>query len=80
MRLHDEIMNIQADKLEEYYFGSEGEAAYKKGHRDARHAAAELSLKYEAYIEKLEELANEFADNLVAGGVDLEAIKKECGL
>lgn len=56
MNLHNEILNLQTDKLEEYYFGSEGEAAYKCGHRDARHAAAELALKAEARIEELESI------------------------
>jgi hypothetical protein len=50
MNLHQEIMNIPTIKgtyADEY--------CYKLGHRDARHAAAELSLKAEARIEELEE-------------------------
>jgi len=49
MNLHNEIMNIQERK------GTyNDEYCYKLGHRDARHAAAELSLKAEARIEELE--------------------------
>ena len=49
MNLHSEIMNIQGRK------GTyNDEYCYKLGHRDARHAAAELSLKAEARIEELE--------------------------
>lgn len=55
MNLHNQIMNIQVDKeVIDCLDAKEAKAAYKVGHRDARHAAAELSLKYERYIEKLE--------------------------
>lgn len=60
MNLHSEIMNIQAKIILD---GPEGVGnvnqnrytAYKEGHRDARHAAAELSLKAEARIDEIEE-------------------------
>lgn len=57
MNLHNEIMNIQIDtnKIVPKYISPVGNHAYKEGHRDARHAAAELSLKTEARIEELEE-------------------------
>jgi len=42
--LHDKIMNIQ---VKGYPKVMDIETAYKIGHRDARHAAAELSLEYE---------------------------------
>lgn len=79
MSLHNEIMNIQ-ENSENRISSYESPQAYKIGHRDARHAAAELSLKYEAYIEKLEELAGELQDSLISGVVDLANIRKECGL
>lgn len=56
MSLHNEIMNIQVKATDGQRYqemGSEGEHCYKIGHRDARHAAAELSLKYESLIERL---------------------------
>lgn len=51
MDLHSKIMNIPT------VVGTyNDEFCYKLGHRDARHAAAELSLKAEARIEELEEV------------------------
>ena len=56
MNLHNEIMNIPVDNRKHLdAVSGAGAAAYKFGHRDARHAAAELSLKAEARIEELEE-------------------------
>jgi len=51
MSLHDEIMNIQADKAadEKIY----GQMAYKRGHRDARHAAAELAILHDQGMERM---------------------------
>lgn len=54
MDLHSEIMNIPVKLPELGFEGIGPPLAYKIGHRDARHAAAELSLKAEARIEKLE--------------------------
>lgn len=58
MDLHGEIMNIQVDRSKMYdaiqdSLGRDGahdmtELAYKLGHRDARHTAAELALKSES--------------------------------
>lgn len=65
MNLHNEIMNIPV-KHQRVDFQDQGfYLMYKEGHRDARHAAAELSLKAEARIEELEEelkKAKELAD------------------
>lgn len=54
MDLHAEIMNIPARAVaaDEYDHKLQ---AYKCGHRDARHDAAELALKAQARIEELEE-------------------------
>ena len=54
MNLHNEIMNIPVQFPELGFEGIGPPLAYKIGHRDARHAAAELSLKAEARIEELE--------------------------
>ena len=53
MNLHNEIMNIQIKDDHDAYM------SYKIGHRDARHAAAELSLKAQARIEELENAVKE---------------------
>ena len=65
MNLHNEIMNIQINEESAFYkYGNEALYAYKEGHRDARHSAAELSLKAEARIEGLEEALNKSLDLL----------------
>lgn len=62
MDLHSEIMNIKVEiKLKEEYTDVDGSVesdwySYKLGHRDARHAAAELSFKADARIEELEDM------------------------
>lgn len=61
MDLHSEIMNIKAlvpvEALED------GKVfAYKIGHRDPRHAAAELALKADARIEELESVLSKLMD------------------
>ena len=74
MSLHNEIMNIQikaTDGGRNSEMGDHGEKCYKIGHRDARHAAAELSLKYEHLIEEL-------SDHFGKGIVDM--FKRKCGL
>lgn len=55
MSLHNEIMNIPTGQLQEIAAVEETNPVlvYRMGHRDARHAAAELSLKYEALIDDL---------------------------
>lgn len=48
MNLHNQIMNISCEYQGKIFKWAESEQlAYKLGHRDARHAAAELSLPYE---------------------------------
>lgn len=55
MNLHNQIMNIPTD-IDFTDWSDHDRQSYKRGHRDARHAAAELSLKAEARIEELEEM------------------------
>lgn len=43
MNLHDAIMNIPIDIPDQCHETMERETAYRVGHRDARHAAAELA-------------------------------------
>lgn len=53
--LHGDIMNLQARMPADMKNNESQALAYKMGHRDARHDAAELSLGYESKIESLEE-------------------------
>jgi len=52
MNLHSKIMNI--DPNAEDIKNNQLRLAYKSGHRDARHEAAELAIKTENRIEDLE--------------------------
>ncbi len=69
MDLHAEIMNIQTDRvrmIDQLNLVSDYNTAYKVGHRDARHAAAELALKAQTRIEGFEfllEQSLEWLDN-----------------
>lgn len=56
MNLHNEIMNISVKHDRTTFQDQVCYLMYKEGHRDARHSAAELSLKAEARIEELEEM------------------------
>lgn len=51
MNLHGRIMNIPAPELEN---DPAANSAFKRGHRDARHAAAEMAVKADARIDELE--------------------------
>ena len=66
--LHSEIMNLPARPIaaDEY---DHKLMAYKCGHRDARHDAAELSVKYEMYIEAVENLLLESIGAMLGGKV-----------
>lgn len=60
MTLHNEIMNIPANIVLDGpecvgNVSNNRYIAYKEGHRDARHKAAELSLKYDQLIEMIED-------------------------
>ncbi|MND84984.1 hypothetical protein D3C80_768890 [compost metagenome] len=80
MSLHNEIMNIQTATNEELsleYGPDHRHTSYKIGHRDARHEAAELSLKYESYIEGLEGLVHRV---LCDSDEFLGQLRKESGL
>lgn len=72
MDLHGQIMNIRVAPTElatSLYAGDTG-LAYKIGHRDARHAAAELALAAGAEIERLR-AALEFACEELSGYMNL---------
>lgn len=60
--LHGQIMNLPAKAPDSFGIGAQFEQCYKVGHRDARHAAAELAA---AHLAALRALADEF-DRLAA--------------
>ena len=61
MDLHAQIMNIPQTQGLAMANATEGQQlAYKLGHRDARHAAAELAAAYEAEIEALRKAAKRY--------------------
>lgn len=52
MNYHNRMMNIQ-DDVSGGMSPGENRVAYKVGHKDARHAAAEIALEADAEIERL---------------------------
>lgn len=44
--LHDQIMNLPCRRANHSFPNTESRLLYKEGHRDARHAAAELAIGY----------------------------------
>lgn len=58
--LHAAIMNIPAEPAPDYSPGQQ--SAYKFGHKDARHAAAELAVVTAARIKQLEDALKFYAD------------------
>lgn len=53
MTLHRDIMNIPVPRVDYSEFGNKI-IAYKSGHRDARHSAAEMCVEYEQLLEAIE--------------------------
>ena len=65
MSLSTEIQNLPTSLMDPYMHQT-AERVYKIGHRDARHQAAEVSLKYELLIADLfSALCDRHADDLV---------------
>lgn len=62
MSLHNEIMNIPVRKDVDYSTFESKIIAYKTGHRDARHQAAEISIVYEQRIESLQAALQQVVD------------------
>ena len=59
--LHGRIMNLPCDPS--FYVGHD-QVAFKSGHRNARHAAAELAIAADARIKELETALKEAVDSL----------------
>jgi len=88
MNLHNEIMNINVGTVVADGFPHKLHA-YKVGHRDALHAAAELSLKVDSYINSLEESLIRIVQTIEAGSWGhvgdagqrlIATLRKEAGL
>jgi hypothetical protein len=65
MSLHNDIMNLASEPVTACKSTAE-RLAYRTGHRDARHAAAELANHVDSYVEELLESLQElfdYADN-----------------
>lgn len=59
MDLHSQIINLQPSPDRD---GIHLHPIYKDGHRDARHAAAELALKTDALLHEIKSIADDAAD------------------
>lgn len=65
MSISSEIQNLPTSLMDPYMHQT-AERVYKIGHRDARHQAVEVALKYEGMIEKLfDALCDRHSDELV---------------
>jgi hypothetical protein len=75
MSLHDDIMNLQVPQRRELITCSgQGELAYKYGHRDARHAAAELAIQAESWLEAYSDMIRKICFEYGAGGYNSEGL------
>lgn len=76
MNIHNQIMNIPVDNSQHDDMSDRERIAYKLGHRDARHAAAEMALEKDDYILALENAARltllELSHIDQMGGMELE--------
>lgn len=72
MNLHNQIMNIPVPNDFDYSDFNNKVIAYKSGHRDARHVAAELSLKYDGLIQDLLDHVDNFGDELYVARIRKE--------
>ena len=72
MNLHYQIMNLRVapTELATSLYAGDTTLAYKIGHRDARHAAAELALAADAEIERLRILLDDARDSLTVVNTD----------
>ena len=64
MSYHNEIMNIEVKNPQHENMTDRERIAYKLGHRDARHAAAEVANSADTRIEELENAMREALEEL----------------
>jgi uncharacterized protein (DUF2164 family) len=67
MNLHDTIMNLSEVRKADTFLDNMDHYFYREGHRDARHAAAEIVIKAD---ERIEELESALCDILAAHAND----------
>lgn len=72
MSLHDKIMNIPAHGADDYDNLPNEKVAYKIGHRDARHEAAEMALAQDEAINSFMSFLQDIADDQYSCLNDLE--------
>ena len=70
MSLHDDIMNIPAGRTDDTFVDNMDRYFYKEGHRDARHAAAELAIEADKTIEEMKYELERVLDWLEMGDVE----------
>jgi hypothetical protein len=70
---HARVMNIRDDATDEMFPGS-SRFAYKTGHKDARHVAAEIASEADAEIERLREDRDAFRASSDIRGAEVERL------
>ena len=70
MNLHNEIMNLPCEPSQRDIMNDREITAHKIGHRDARHAAAELAIKSDSLIEEMKLQLEDILDWLEQGDVE----------
>lgn len=75
MNYHNSIMNLQINSAQAYASISDNSLlSYKLGHRDARHAAAELALSAEAMLEDYSDMIRKICFEYAARGYNSEGL------
>jgi len=64
MNLHNLIMNLPCKPNSDNFLDAGTLLTYKYGHRDARHAAAELAIAADARIEELESILAQVREDI----------------
>jgi hypothetical protein len=65
MSYHDQIMNLSCGDINHYNSFQE-RICYKTGHKEARHAAAELALKADTKIEMLTKALDDMTQHYIS--------------
>lgn len=74
MNLHNQIMNLPCSADPKYFVDAGTLLTYKFGHRDARHAAAELAVSADSRIDDLEKMLNSSEQLVVMLCLELQEI------
>lgn len=71
---HARVMNIRDDATDEMFPGS-SRFAYKTGHKDARHVAAEIASEADAELDRLREDRDAFKASSEIRGAEVERLR-----